>query len=86
MFLLLILFGLAALGLAFSLYMQMEIPQKPLPPVKPAAVAAQPATVSTAPAAIVITVDSAPADDSVAGSINAGTTVTTDAGSETQKP
>ena len=81
MFLLLILFGLTALGLAFSLYMQMEIPQKPLPPIKPPA-SAQPAAAAATPAAIVVTVDNAPAD----GSTDAGPAATTNTGSGTQTP
>jgi hypothetical protein len=43
MFLLIVLFGLAALGLALALYLQADIPQKPLPAVKPPAISAQPA-------------------------------------------
>jgi hypothetical protein len=50
-FLLIILFGLAALGLAFALYLQAEIPPQPLPPAKPAAVSVQPAVPPPPPAA-----------------------------------
>jgi len=48
MFLLIILFGLAALGLAFALYLQAEAQHRALPsPVKPAAMSADPSQART---------------------------------------
>lgn len=62
MFLLIILFGLAALGLAFALYMQADIPPQPLPPIKPAVTVVQPAAAPPAAPVISPAPDGAPAE------------------------
>lgn len=48
MFLLIILFGLAALGLALALYLQADIPHRPLPPAQAKAAPAKPAPPASA--------------------------------------
>ena len=90
MFLLIILFGLAALGMAFALYLQADIAQKPLPPVKPPAVSARPSQLPPGPDASAVIVNIVPADgstvDSTADGAAADKAATANAGSGTQTP
>jgi len=74
MFLLIILFGLAALGLAFMLYLQADLPAAHPTQLNPPAAVGKPATPSTAPQPNSAT--PAPAAGSMDASPDAGTGVT----------
>lgn len=76
MFLLIVLFGLSALGLALALYIQADIPQKPLPPAAPAAISQPAAAAAPEPAATTAPEGGEPAADPLPP---AGTTADTDA-------